>query len=102
MGTGNPPGRPKGTPKTGGRAKGTPNKATVEVKAFCRGILESHDYRVALKRRVKAGELPPGMEQMLWAYAYGKPKEQVELTGAEGGPIVTSIVRRIVDADAGD
>ncbi len=28
----NPPGRPKGTPKTGGRQKGTPNKVTALLK----------------------------------------------------------------------
>lgn len=27
-------GRPKGTPRTGGRQKGTPNKATAEVKSL--------------------------------------------------------------------
>ena len=29
------PGRPKGTPKTGGRKKGTPNKATADIKEAC-------------------------------------------------------------------
>ena len=28
--------------------------------------------------RANAGELPPAIEAMLWHYAYGKPKEQVE------------------------
>lgn len=29
-------GRPKGTPKSGGRQKGTPNKATAEIKELAR------------------------------------------------------------------
>ena len=31
-----PVGRPKGQPKTGGRKKGTPNHATVEIKELAR------------------------------------------------------------------
>ena len=33
------PGRPKGQPKTGGRAKGTPNKLTASVKTMILGAL---------------------------------------------------------------
>ncbi|MCY1285671.1 hypothetical protein D9M69_491140 [compost metagenome] len=33
-------GRPKGLPKTGGRRKGTPNKATVDVKALAQQYSE--------------------------------------------------------------
>ena len=32
-------GRPKGLPKTGGRAKGVPNKATAELKEMILGAL---------------------------------------------------------------
>lgn len=32
--------RPKGTPKTGGRQKGTPNKATIDLKKWVTLILE--------------------------------------------------------------
>ena len=32
--------RPKGTPKTGGRAKGTPNKTTKEVKEWLNVLLD--------------------------------------------------------------
>ncbi len=31
-----PVGRPKGQPRTGGRVKGTPNKATAEIKELAR------------------------------------------------------------------
>jgi hypothetical protein len=79
-----PPGRPKGTPKTGGRAKGTPNKATVEVKEAARLLVDDPEYRKTLKERLLAGTAGPGVETMLWHYAYGKPKESVELTGKDG------------------
>lgn len=88
MPNGKRPGRKKGTPKTGGRAKGTPNKVTAEARDICRAFLESAPYRVTLKDRIEAGRLPPAVETMLWHYAYGKPKEEIELTGADGGGIV--------------
>ena len=70
--------RPKGTPKTGGRTKGTLNKATVEAKAMARKLLERPKYLKQTMKRLDAGELPTGIEQMLWYYLFGKPKEQLE------------------------
>ena len=35
-------GRAKGTPKTGGRAKGTPNKITGTLKDFVSGLIEEN------------------------------------------------------------
>lgn len=74
-------GRPKGTPKTGGRKKGTPNKATVEIKAFAREFLARPAYRKSLQRRVDAGKAPH-MEPLLHYYAHGKPKETFSAEGA--------------------
>jgi hypothetical protein len=91
-----PPGRPKGTPKTGGRSKGTPNKATVEVRTLCQRLIEDPEYQTRFKARLLEGALPPGVEQMVWGYAYGKPKETVELQGDAASPIQT-IMRVIVD-----
>jgi|SRR6185369_2351481 len=70
-----------------GRRPGSLNKATIEVKEACREIVESPAYRRNLKLRAAKGELSPPVEVMLWAYAYGKPKEQIELSGPNGGPI---------------
>ena len=67
--------------KTGGRSKGTPNKATQEAKAFCASMLEDPDYREKLQRRLLAGKLPPPLEAMLWHYAYGVPKQTVAVEG---------------------
>lgn len=36
-------GRPKGTPKTGGRVKGTPNKVNAELKDMILGALNKAD-----------------------------------------------------------
>lgn len=93
MATGNPPGRPKGTPKTGGRTKGTPNKATAEAKSLCQRLVTDRAYRASFRMRFKAGELPPPLEAMVWHYAYGKPTEHVQVDGdGEGGPLVVRFV----------
>jgi hypothetical protein len=68
-----------GNPGTGRKPKGCTNKATRLVQQFCREVLESKEYRESLYRRVVTDSLPPALEVMLYAYAYGKPKERVEL-----------------------
>lgn len=73
--------------KTGGRKAGTPNRATAEVDARCRALIESQDYQDYFAHRLKVGQLPPALEAMTWHYAYGKPVERTELTGPSGGPI---------------
>jgi hypothetical protein len=66
-------GRPftKGNPG-GGRPKGAPNKATLEIKEFARNFLMSDRYRGTLERRILAGTAPH-MEVLLHHYAFGKP-----------------------------
>ena len=64
MGDRKPPGRPKGTPKTGGRKKGVPNKATVEAKQACAEIVDDPHYRARLVERARAGTLAPAVETM--------------------------------------
>jgi hypothetical protein len=41
--------------------------------------LESPEYETSIRLRILSGSLPPGVEMMLWHYAYGKPAEQVEV-----------------------
>lgn len=73
--------------KTGGRVAGVPNRAGGEIEARCRALIESSDYQEIFQRRFEAGKLPPALEAMTWHYAYGKPKERMELSGPGGGPI---------------
>jgi hypothetical protein len=68
--------------KTGGRRKGTPNKATVEAKTVCNRLVDDPVYQATLQRRLRAGKLAPAVECMLWHYAKGKPKEQIEVDGS--------------------
>jgi hypothetical protein len=80
----------KGDPRAG-RPKGSQNKATVEVREAARSFVEDPIYRESLKARLQSGDLAPAVESMLWHYAYGKPKEQVELSGPDGGAVVSAV-----------
>lgn len=60
--------------KTGGRRPGSTNKKTPEVQAIARGFVDDPVYRAALKARLEAGTAG-AMEQVLWAYAHGRPKD---------------------------
>jgi hypothetical protein len=70
-------GRPKGQPKTGGRQKGSPNKATREIREAARGLLEDPTYVQNLQARLNDGSAG-AVESLLYHYAYGKPKETIE------------------------
>jgi hypothetical protein len=62
-----------------GRPKGVPNKVTVEAKAAAGALVDDPIYREQLALDVQARKVAPAIEQMLWHYAKGKPKEIVEL-----------------------
>jgi hypothetical protein len=70
-----------------GRPKGSQNKSTGEVRDLARALVNDPEYRRNLDVRLKRGKLAPMVESMLWHYAYGKPKETVEHTGENGGPV---------------
>lgn len=62
-----------------GRPKGSVNRATLYIQKFCRGILESPEYIASVKARIVAHTLPPQIEALYHHYAYGKPKDTVEI-----------------------
>lgn len=74
------PGRPfvKGDPRSG-RPKGLLNKATVEVRELSRRLLEDPIYQAKFMEDWQARKVHPRIEEMVWAYRYGKPKESVKL-----------------------
>lgn len=39
----------------------------------------------------------PKMLATIWAYAYGKPKETIEVSGKDGGPVATEIIIKYAD-----
>lgn len=78
--------------KTGGRTKGTPNKATAEVRALALTLLKDPAYLAKLTTRLQTGEIAPHVEILLWHYAYGKPTEHIEVGGEGGGPVEVRFV----------
>ena len=74
-----------------GRPKGVPNKATQEVKDLARKLVEDPVYlkKLAGALRKRKG-IAPAVETMLWHYAYGKPKESIELE-AKGNGLVSRL-----------
>jgi len=101
-------GRPKGLPKYGGRAKGTPNKATIAFKETVTQLLERNSTNVELwLSQVANGQLEHGIkpapEKALDLLAklaeYAAPKlNRTEHVGEGGGPVaVTAVVRKIID-----
>lgn len=81
-----------------GRPKGAKNKQTVEIREMARRLVNDAAYRRALKKRLQDGELSPPMETLLWHYAYGKPSDKVEVTGAEGGELFNVLRVEVVDS----
>jgi hypothetical protein len=81
-----PRGKPfeKGDPRAG-RPKGTPNKATAEIRDLARSLLSRPGYLRHMERQLDEGKLPPPILVMLHHYAYGKPKETVEHTTSTEG-----------------
>ena len=64
-----------------GRPKGVPNKVTVEAKAAAEALVDDPIYREQLALDVQARKVAPAIEQMLWHYAKGKPKDVIEFDG---------------------
>ncbi|MET5577938.1 hypothetical protein, partial [Klebsiella aerogenes] len=83
------PGRPAGTPKTGGRQKGTPNKVTADVKAIAQAYGE--EAVKALVKILRDGEAPAAAKvsaaKEIMDRAYGKATQPMEHSGSGGGPI---------------
>jgi hypothetical protein len=79
----------------GGRKPGVPNKVTFEIKALCVRLLEDPVYQRQLRRDLRRREIAPQIEQMLYAYGYGKPKEHIEI---EAGATLAQLLAGLTDA----
>ncbi len=92
-------GRKPGTPKTGGRQKGTPNRKTKELQHRVEASgLTPLDYMLAVMRNPR---LPVAMrfDAARSAAPYIHPRlSAIEHTGKDGGPIITE---RVSDIEAG-
>jgi hypothetical protein len=68
--------------KTGGRAKGTPNRVTREIKDVLRDLAGKYDTHARrLHTLTQSGDEQVAVKALaiVFAYRFGKPKESVEL-----------------------
>jgi hypothetical protein len=79
---------PKGRsrPKTpgSGRKKGASNKVTRDVQAWAQGVMEDPAVKAKTLTQAQQGRLSPAVFIELMHYAYGKPKDRLELSGPNG------------------
>lgn len=62
-----------------------PHAFTRRGREFAQRLVESEQYRKWLHDRIANQTLDASLERMLWAYAYGKPKETIELSTRAAG-----------------
>jgi hypothetical protein len=81
-----------------GRPKGALNKATREIREAAQALLDRPEYRISLQERLDAGRAPH-METLLHFYAWGKPKERIELDARLSGNTVV-VMKQLADPPA--
>ena len=81
---------PKGHAKKGGRKRGTPNRVTQTAKAFAESVLADPQVQARMLADARRGKLPPAVFCLLMAYAWGKPKETIDVHGLEACLLYTS------------
>jgi hypothetical protein len=84
-----------------GRQPGVPNKATREVKALAQSILEDPEVQQRMLLDARKGKLAPPVMTMLFHYAYGKPKDRLEVEGTIREQLVIRITDDIEPDDGG-
>lgn len=76
--------------KTGGRLKGTPNKATGEIKELARSYAPAAMKELArLSVKAESEQARVSAIKELFDRGYGRAPQSHEVTGANGGPITT-------------
>lgn len=87
--------------KIAGRVKGTPNKRTADIREYCVKFATDPEYRENVRTRIMRGKAPH-IEQLIWRYAFGDPKQSITLSGPDGGPVsVEAQILAVVVSSAG-
>lgn len=93
-------GRPKGIPKTGGRVKGRPNKATADVKALAQKYgPEAIEQLAAIMRAGESDAVRKSAADSLLDRAYGRAPQTVTAT-VETTKYVVEMPAPAKDADS--
>lgn len=90
------PGKKKGAKKTGGRKKGTPNKATVAVK---QALTEAFDKLGGVPALVKWASTPFGRTEFYKLWARMLPQE---VEANVGGTLTVEITEEVVTRQTDD
>ena len=66
--------------RAGGKLGGRPKKGSRQAVArLCQRMVSDPAYQKQLIERLRSGRLSPVMESSLWAYAYGRPTETIDV-----------------------
>jgi len=69
----------------GGRPRGRPNNATVEIRALAQSLFDK-GYWERVRAQLTEGTLHPSIHGKLLAYAYGEPKQE-----HSGGSVIVNL-----------
>lgn len=83
-----------------GRPFGSVNKAYGFIQKRCRELLESEEYIKSVKARLHNGTLAPQLEALFHHYAYGKPKDTVDVTVNQGKAALNALSADALAAEA--
>lgn len=80
--------------KTGGRVKGVPNRATADIKALAMSYTEeAFEALIGVARNSESDAARVAAIKEILDRGYGKSRQAVEHSGADGEKLVIQIVR---------
>lgn len=77
-----------------GRPRGVPNRATREVKEAAQLFLADPQGQARLLEQYRRGKLHPSVLALFYHYAYGKPKDELEVSGTLAMPTIINRIRQ--------
>jgi len=85
--------RPKPPAAGKGRPKGSVNKATKEIRELAQALFDQ-EYWARTRQRIISGHIAPAIESKLLAYAYGEPKQTLDVP--QLGDITALLAKKVI------